>query len=56
MNILLRIYNIGLTWKILSILGHHIVGKERRVIVVFNAFYLPKRNIPKYNIVMEQLF
>jgi len=42
--------------KILTHGGHHTVAGERRVIVVFNAYYLPKRNIPKYNIVMEQLF
>ncbi|XP_065665990.1 uncharacterized protein LOC105847522 isoform X3 [Hydra vulgaris] len=42
--------------KLISHGGDHYVNDERRVIIVINAYHLPKANIENYQIVMEQLF
>eukprot|EP00794_Sanderia_malayensis_P019542 gene19542-21474_t len=42
--------------KVMSHGGFYEVDGERRVIMVFTAAFLPKKFIPKYKIIMEQLF
>ncbi|XP_047135976.1 uncharacterized protein LOC105847522 isoform X2 [Hydra vulgaris] len=42
--------------KLISHGGDHYVNDERRVIIVINAYHLPKANIENYRIIMEQLF
>ena len=37
-------------------LGIHECRNEKRVVMVFTAAFLPAKYIPKYEIVMEQLF
>jgi len=42
--------------KVISHGGFHETTDGRRVVMVFTADFLPKKYIPKYSIIMEQLF